>query len=60
MCINTEWGGLGEDGCLDDIITPYDSAVDHDSLNQGRQRCVGYWVCEWVCVCVCVCVLLCL
>ncbi|XP_059926821.1 hexokinase HKDC1-like isoform X1 [Gadus macrocephalus] len=38
MCINTEWGGLGEDGCLDDIITPYDSAVDRESLNQGRQR----------------------
>ncbi|KAG7279180.1 hypothetical protein CRUP_022375 [Coryphaenoides rupestris] len=30
MCINTEWGGLGEDGCLDDIITPYDSAVDKE------------------------------
>ncbi|CAL8243479.1 unnamed protein product [Lota lota] len=38
MCINTEWGGLGEDGCLDDIITPYDSAVDRESLNQGKQR----------------------
>ncbi|KAM4602712.1 hexokinase HKDC1 [Polymixia lowei] len=38
MCINTEWGGLGEDGCLDDIITPYDTAVDRESLNHGKQR----------------------
>ncbi|TKS70013.1 putative hexokinase HKDC1 [Collichthys lucidus] len=27
MCINTEWGGLGDDGSLDDIITPYDVEV---------------------------------
>uniref|UniRef100_A0A668AKZ4 Hexokinase-3 n=1 Tax=Myripristis murdjan TaxID=586833 RepID=A0A668AKZ4_9TELE len=38
MCINTEWGGLGEDGCLDDIITEYDNAVDRESINHGRQR----------------------
>ncbi|KAK1891612.1 Hexokinase HKDC1 [Dissostichus eleginoides] len=38
MCINTEWGGLGDDGSLDDIITHYDSEVDQNSLNPGKQR----------------------
>ncbi|XP_056135122.1 hexokinase HKDC1-like [Lampris incognitus] len=38
MCVNTEWGGLGEDGCLDDIITHYDIEVDQASLNHGKQR----------------------
>ncbi|XP_074469182.1 hexokinase HKDC1-like [Sebastes fasciatus] len=38
MCINTEWGGLGDDGSLDDIITPYDVEVDQHSLNPGKQR----------------------
>lgn len=38
MCINTEWGGLGDDGSLDDIITPYDGEVDQTSLNPGKQR----------------------
>ncbi|MEQ2297362.1 putative hexokinase hkdc1, partial [Ameca splendens] len=38
MCINTEWGGLGDDHCLDDIITPYDTEVDIQSINPGKQR----------------------
>ncbi|XP_054464552.1 hexokinase HKDC1-like isoform X2 [Anoplopoma fimbria] len=38
MCINTEWGGLGDDGSLDDIITPCDIEVDQNSLNPGKQR----------------------
>ncbi|XP_012775899.3 hexokinase HKDC1 [Maylandia zebra] len=38
MCINTEWGGLGDDGSLDDIITPFDTEVDHNSVNSGKQR----------------------
>ncbi|XP_030271472.1 hexokinase HKDC1 isoform X1 [Sparus aurata] len=38
MCINTEWGGLGDDGSLDDIITPYDMEVNQNSINPGRQR----------------------
>ncbi|GAA6220126.1 putative hexokinase HKDC1 [Lates japonicus] len=38
MCINTEWGGLGDDGSLDDIITPYDVEVDQTSINHGKQR----------------------
>ncbi|XP_020495919.1 hexokinase HKDC1 [Labrus bergylta] len=38
MCINTEWGGLGDDGSLDDIITPYDVEVNQNSVNPGKQR----------------------
>uniref|UniRef100_A0A3Q2GGF2 hexokinase n=1 Tax=Cyprinodon variegatus TaxID=28743 RepID=A0A3Q2GGF2_CYPVA len=38
MCINTEWGGLGDDHSLDDIINPYDAEVDIHSVNQGKQR----------------------
>ncbi|XP_038150506.1 hexokinase HKDC1-like [Cyprinodon tularosa] len=38
MCINTEWGGLGDDHCLDDIINPYDAEVDIHSVNPGKQR----------------------
>ncbi|XP_058486351.1 hexokinase HKDC1-like [Solea solea] len=38
MCINTEWGGLGEAGSLDDIITPSDVEVDQNSVNPEKQR----------------------
>lgn len=38
MCINTEWGGLGDDGSLEDIVTPYDGEVDRMSVNPGKQR----------------------
>lgn len=38
MCINTEWGGFGDNGCLDDIQTQYDKEVDEGSLNPGKQR----------------------
>ncbi|XP_029314653.1 putative hexokinase HKDC1 [Cottoperca gobio] len=38
MCINTEWGGLGDDGALEDFITLYDIEVDRNSLNPGKQR----------------------
>ena len=38
MCINTEWGGLGDDDSLHDIITPYDIEVDQHSVNPGKQR----------------------
>ncbi|TNN52641.1 putative hexokinase HKDC1 [Liparis tanakae] len=37
MCVNTEWGGLGDDGSLDDIITPYDIEVDRNSLHPETQ-----------------------
>uniref|UniRef100_A0AAX7V6V9 hexokinase n=1 Tax=Astatotilapia calliptera TaxID=8154 RepID=A0AAX7V6V9_ASTCA len=33
-----KWGGLGDDGSLDDIITPFDAEVDHNSVNSGKQR----------------------
>lgn len=38
MCINMEWGAFGDNGCLDDLRTEYDRAVDDFSLNPGKQR----------------------
>ncbi|XP_069756959.1 hexokinase-1 isoform X2 [Narcine bancroftii] len=38
MCVNMEWGAFGDNGCLDDIKTQYDEAVDDLSLNQGKQK----------------------
>ncbi|XP_019339923.1 hexokinase-1 isoform X3 [Alligator mississippiensis] len=38
MCVNMEWGAFGDNGCLDDIRTIYDKAVDDYSLNAGKQR----------------------
>jgi len=38
MCVNMEWGGFGDNGCLDDIRTQYDNAVDDLSLNAGKQK----------------------
>ncbi|XP_017404413.1 hexokinase HKDC1 isoform X2 [Cebus imitator] len=38
MCINTEWGGFGDNGCVEDIRTQYDMEVDEGSLNPGKQR----------------------
>ncbi|XP_069609512.1 hexokinase HKDC1-like [Ranitomeya imitator] len=38
MCINTEWGGFGNNGRLSDIQTQYDIHVDEKSLNPGKQR----------------------
>ncbi|KAF3828158.1 hexokinase HKDC1 isoform X2 [Mirounga angustirostris] len=38
MCINTEWGAFGDNGCIDDIRTRYDKKVDEGSLNPGKQR----------------------
>lgn len=38
MCINTEWGGFGDNGCIDDLRTTYDVEVDEGSLNPGKQR----------------------
>uniref|UniRef100_A0A0E9UA53 Phosphotransferase n=1 Tax=Anguilla anguilla TaxID=7936 RepID=A0A0E9UA53_ANGAN len=36
MCVNMEWGAFGDNGCLDDIRTQYDVAVDELSLNAGK------------------------
>ncbi|XP_051883561.1 hexokinase HKDC1-like isoform X2 [Pristis pectinata] len=38
MCINTEWGAFGDNGCLDDIRTTFDRLVDINSLNPGKQK----------------------
>ncbi|XP_055025367.2 hexokinase HKDC1 [Misgurnus anguillicaudatus] len=38
MCINTEWGGFGENDNIEDIRTRYDREVDEGSLNVGKQR----------------------
>ena len=38
MCVNMEWGAFGDNGCLDDLHTEFDAAVDELSLNPGRQR----------------------
>ncbi|XP_033834126.1 hexokinase-2-like [Periophthalmus magnuspinnatus] len=35
MCINTEWGGFGDDGSLRDIQTQFDLEVDRSSINPG-------------------------
>ncbi|KAK1891085.1 Hexokinase-1 [Dissostichus eleginoides] len=52
MCVNMEWGAFGDNGCLDDMRTEYDRAVDDFSLNQGKQRyekmCSGMYLGEIV------------
>ncbi|XP_035812834.1 hexokinase-1 isoform X1 [Amphiprion ocellaris] len=52
MCVNMEWGAFGDNGCLDDIRTTYDQAVDENSLNEGKQRyekmCSGMYLGEIV------------
>ncbi|KAG7516707.1 hexokinase-2-like [Solea senegalensis] len=35
MCINTEWGGFGDDHSLRDILTEFDLMVDNMSINPG-------------------------
>ncbi|KAK5858913.1 hypothetical protein PBY51_003022 [Eleginops maclovinus] len=35
MCINTEWGGFGDNGSLKDILTKFDVKVDKMSINPG-------------------------
>ncbi|KAM3926175.1 hexokinase-3 isoform 1-T2 [Leptodactylus fuscus] len=38
MCINVEWGSLGDDGGLTDIETEYDQIIDRTSHAPGKQR----------------------
>ncbi|XP_068133147.1 hexokinase-3 [Hyperolius riggenbachi] len=38
MCINTEWGALGDDGALKDLVTEYDLQIDRESRKPGEQR----------------------
>lgn len=40
MCINTEWGGFGDDGSLEDIRTPFDEKVDETPDNKKKQMFV--------------------
>lgn len=37
MCINTEWGGFGDDGSMDFVLTKYDHFLDENSINPGKQ-----------------------
>ncbi|OCT88688.1 hypothetical protein XELAEV_18017318mg [Xenopus laevis] len=37
MCINTEWGALGDDGELSSVQTEVDEQVDQNSLVPGKQ-----------------------
>lgn len=39
MCVNSEWGCFGDDGALNDVLTPYDHRVDQESSNPGERRC---------------------
>ncbi|XP_072204418.1 hexokinase-3 [Excalfactoria chinensis] len=38
MCVNSEWGCLGDDGALDSLLTSYDHRVDRESSNPGERR----------------------
>ncbi|XP_076830872.1 hexokinase HKDC1 [Brachyhypopomus gauderio] len=38
MCVNTEWGGFGDNDNIEDIRTRFDREVDEGSLNVGKQR----------------------
>ncbi|KAF5900714.1 putative hexokinase HKDC1, partial [Clarias magur] len=38
MCVNTEWGGFGDNDNIEDIRTRFDREVDFGSLNVGKQR----------------------
>ncbi|XP_039595457.1 LOW QUALITY PROTEIN: hexokinase HKDC1 [Polypterus senegalus] len=38
MCVNTEWGGFGDNGCIEYLRTRFDREVDEQSLNAGKQR----------------------
>ncbi|NXT22297.1 HXK2 protein, partial [Syrrhaptes paradoxus] len=38
MCVNTEWGYFGDNGTLNDILTPYDQHVDEESSNPKEKR----------------------
>ncbi|XP_053893321.1 hexokinase-3 isoform X2 [Malaclemys terrapin pileata] len=38
MGVVTEWGSFGDNGALNDVLSPYDHQVDQGSLNPGKQR----------------------
>lgn len=37
VVMNTEWGALGEDGCLEEYLTEFDRDVDRLSTCPGKQ-----------------------
>jgi len=37
VIINMEWGAFGDNGCLDFLLTDYDTEVDKTSLNPNKQ-----------------------
>lgn len=37
VIINMEWGAFGDNGCLDFLLTDYDTEVDKTSLNPKKQ-----------------------
>ncbi|CAD5209712.1 unnamed protein product [Bursaphelenchus xylophilus] len=37
MCVNTEWGGFGDDGKMEFIRTRYDKTLDSMTINPGKQ-----------------------
>ena len=40
VIINTEWGAFGEDGSIDEYITPFDEALNAFSENKKQQQSV--------------------
>lgn len=38
VCISVEWGSFSDDGALGPVLTTFDHALDHESLNPGAQR----------------------
>uniref|UniRef100_A0A7E5A1T4 Phosphotransferase n=1 Tax=Panagrellus redivivus TaxID=6233 RepID=A0A7E5A1T4_PANRE len=37
MCVNTEWGGFGDDGALSEFFTEFDKILDEATINKGHQ-----------------------
>ncbi|XP_037679004.1 hexokinase-3 isoform X2 [Choloepus didactylus] len=38
ICVSVEWGSFGDEGALGPVLTVFDRALDHKSLNPGAQR----------------------
>jgi hexokinase len=37
-CVSIEWGSFNDNGALGPVLTVFDRALDHESLNPGAQR----------------------
>ena len=42
MIIDTEWGGFGDRGEAEYILTPYDKIIDARSVHPGVQMCIEH------------------